>query len=126
MCKATKCKNCGSDLSIFNTAWAAEGAMYCTKECGLKAFTAKYGNNSEQYFNDVAEEVSTEDIGIIKTELFAAYSEACDLTTIFMDTYRCCDNALVSTEVVGFYYGMPNETDTEHFVGSLKAISWEV
>lgn len=116
------CAACDIDLATCDTIWAAEGALYCSRECGIEDFKHKYGDDAERCFNDVAEEVTPEDIGITTTEIFGAYSEHHDLTTIFKDTYRCANSTLVSTEVIGFYFGAPCDKDTETFSNSLKAV----
>ena len=116
------CAACDIDLATCDTIWAAEGTLYCSRECGIEDFKHMYGDDAERYFNDVAEEVTPEDIGITTTKIFCAYDEQYDLTTIFMNTFRCANETLVSTEVVGFYFGAPRDDDTETFIGSLKAI----
>ena len=117
-----KCAACDIDLATCDTIWAAEGALYCSRECGIEDFKHKYGDDAERCFNDVAEEVTPEDIGITRTEVFGAYSKHHDLTTIFKDTYRCVNDTLVSTEAVGFYHGAPCDDDTETYTGNLKAM----
>jgi hypothetical protein len=55
-----------------------------------------------------------------KFKVFEVYSGEHDITTIFRDEYNFTGD-LVSTEVVGFYYGQPNQEDTKIFTGKLKA-----
>ena len=54
-----------------------------------------------------------------RTETYAAYSEAHDMSFILKDTY--IGGAIISTEVIGFYYGEPNVEATLANCGSLKA-----
>lgn len=42
------------------------------------------------------------------------------MTFILKETVDA-DGEPLSTEVVGFYYGSPNEADTQKFTGELKA-----
>ena len=116
------CAACDIDLATCDIIWAAEGTLYCCKECGIEDYKYKYGNAAERYFNDVAEEVTPKDIGITCEETSTAYSTDTDTTTIFKEVSRRSNNTLVSTEVIGFYFGKPNKKDTERFAGSLKAV----
>lgn len=116
------CAACDIDLATCDTIWSAEGTLYCSRECGIEDFKHKYGDDAERCFNDVAEEVTPEEIGITSTEVFTAYSEEHDITTIFKDTHRCANSTLVSTEVIGFYFGRPCDSDTETFSNSIKAM----
>lgn len=59
------CTICDIDLATCNTIWAAEGNLYCSRECGIHDFMSVYGEDAEEYFDQVAEEISPEDIGII-------------------------------------------------------------
>lgn len=56
---------------------------------------------------------------MITHDIYTTYAPDTDITFIMKDTYEGED--VVATEVVGFYYGEPNETDTKEFIGSLKA-----
>ena len=47
------------------------------------------------------------------------YSPNADITFIMKETSN--ENGPVSTEVVGFYFGEPDEESTKRFVGKLKA-----
>ena len=53
------------------------------------------------------------------TEIITTYAPDTDITFILIETYQNEDP--ISTEVVGFYYGQPNEEDTERYIGNLKA-----
>lgn len=53
------------------------------------------------------------------TSIETVYAPAADITFIMRETTR--DGEPVSTEVVGFYYGEPDEESTQHFIGKLKA-----
>lgn len=52
-------------------------------------------------------------------ELYTAYAPNCDMTFIMRDVYD--GETPKSTEVVGWYYGEPNDEATECFIGKLKA-----
>ena len=43
---------------------------------------------------------------MITTENYTTYAEDTDITFILQDTF--IDNIIVSTEVIGFYYGKPD------------------
>lgn len=49
----------------------------------------------------------------------AYYSREADITFIMKETSN--EEGPVSTEVVGFYYGEPDEDSTHRFIGKLKA-----
>lgn len=115
------CVACDIDLATCEVLYSAEGAIYHSRECGITDFAVKYGGDAERYFNECVEEVTPEDIGITKSSIFTVYSKEADITTIFRDVTRRSNDTLVSTEVIGFYFGEPNEKDTELFMGSLKA-----
>ena len=115
------CVACDIDLATCDIIYSAEGALYHSRECGIEDFKHKYGADAERYFNECVEEVTPEDIGLVETSIFTAYSKEADMTTIFKDVTRCSNGSIVSTEVIGFYFGAPNKEDTETFIGSLKA-----
>ena len=54
------------------------------------------------------------------TEIQTAYSPESDMTFILKET-TSADGEPISTEVVGFYYGEPNERDTRNYLDHLKA-----
>ncbi len=54
------------------------------------------------------------------TEIVAAYSAEADMTFILKEV-TSADGAPISTEVIGFYYGDPNDELTKEYVGKLKA-----
>ena len=51
--------------------------------------------------------------------IYTVYSEEADMTFIMKD--MCEGEVVVSTEVIGFYYGEPDEEATEANTGCLKA-----
>ena len=56
----------------------------------------------------------------MKTEIITTYAPDTDITFILKET--CDENGdPISTEVVGFYYGQPDEKSTDYFIGKLKA-----
>ena len=54
------------------------------------------------------------------TEIKTAYSPEEDITFILREITSAEGDPL-STEVIGFYYGGPNERDTRNYIGHLKA-----
>lgn len=55
-------------------------------------------------------------------EIYTAYAAENDMTFIMCDTYEnASKEKLLSTEVIGFYFGEPTEEATKEFPGSLKA-----
>lgn len=57
----------------------------------------------------------------IITEIFTTYAPNTDMTFILRETYSDKEKEWVSTEVVGFYYGEPDDNSTQRFIGKLKA-----
>ncbi len=55
----------------------------------------------------------------MKTEITTAYAQQADMTFILLETYE--NSEITSTEVVGFYFGEPNDDSTQHYIGKLKA-----
>lgn len=53
-------------------------------------------------------------------EIFTAYAEHDDITFIMKDTYDENGNPC-KTEVIGWYYGEPNEQNTMDYMGDLIA-----
>lgn len=51
--------------------------------------------------------------------LYTTYSEELDVTFIMEDTIQ--DDDIIKTEVKGFYYGNPNDEDTEYYYNKLCA-----
>jgi hypothetical protein len=58
------CAACDTDLATCDTIWAAEGLLYCSRECGIHNFKTQYGDDAERHFDEVAEEINPRDIGI--------------------------------------------------------------
>lgn len=54
-----------------------------------------------------------------KTEVWTEYSESADMTFIMEGSN---DGKTAAMSVVGFYYGKPNDKDTEYFRGKTTAI----
>ncbi len=54
------CAACDIDLGTCDTIWAAGGAIYCSRTCGVHDY------QSEQAFDDEAEEINPTDIGIVR------------------------------------------------------------
>lgn len=54
------------------------------------------------------------------TEITTTYSADADMTFILKET-TSAEGDPISTEVIGFYYGAPNEEDTKNYIGKLKA-----
>lgn len=65
----TMCAACDIDLATCDIIFAAEGTLYCSRECGCHDF--QYMNNftvdeATKYFDEVAEEINPTDIGLTK------------------------------------------------------------
>ena len=56
----------------------------------------------------------------MKQVVFTTYAAEADMTFIMSDMLDS-DGEVKSTEVLGWYYGGPNEEDTKTFIGKLKA-----
>lgn len=69
------CAACDIDLGTCDTVWSAEGILYCSRECGIHDY------KDEARFNDVAEEVSTADIGLKKVCVWCMKTEDLHDTT---------------------------------------------
>ena len=59
------CAACDTDLAYCDTIQAAEGVLYCSKDCAVHDLRVKYGDKAEEVFNDAAEELVPRDIGIL-------------------------------------------------------------
>jgi len=76
----------------------------------------------------MAKQVNTQDNTITYTDdrlnnvktIYNVYSESSDMTFIMQDILENTTK-LISTEVIGFYYGKPDINSTEQYIGSLKA-----
>lgn len=55
----------------------------------------------------------------MKKEIYTAYASNSDMTFIMCDTYE--GENIKSTEVVGWYYGEPEDEATVAFTGKTKA-----
>ena len=53
-------------------------------------------------------------------EIYTTYAPETDMTFIMKDTFNTTGDIL-ETQVVGWYYGEPNEEDTRGFYGWLAA-----
>ena len=51
--------------------------------------------------------------------IYTTYASDTDITFILADVIE--QDEIISTEVLGFYYGSPNDADTENYIGKLKA-----
>ncbi len=57
------CAACDIDLGTCDTIWAAEGALYCSAECGIHDYETTHVD-AEKRFYAYAEEINPQDIGI--------------------------------------------------------------
>ena len=63
------CAACDIDLGTCDTIWAAGGALYCSRECGVHDYSMMSNisaEDAEQLFDDEAEEINPTDIGIVR------------------------------------------------------------
>jgi len=92
-----KCPICGSGYSGYPALSRRDNTTEICPKCGMvEAVNCMLANKGEE------------------VEVYTAYSEEADITFIMEDKGK-------TTRVVGFYYGEPNEEDTERFYGKLVA-----
>lgn len=63
------CAACDIDLGTCDTLWAAGGALYCSRECGIHDYSMMSNisaKDAEQLFDEEAEEINPTDIGIVR------------------------------------------------------------
>lgn len=53
-----QCSICNKDLATCESIWAAEGSMYCSRECGLQVY------KDDSMLDMFAEELSPDEIGL--------------------------------------------------------------
>lgn len=120
------CRHCGKDLTTVKEIHVVEGDHFCSRDHAIEwcindtILNVKEG--AIQWYEDKAEIVTPQDIGLVYEKKWVAYSKDTDVTTIFLS--RALDKdyeEVVSTEVIGFYFGEPDESSTETFTGQLKA-----
>lgn len=66
------CKTCGKDLSECESIWAAEGNLYCSRECGIQDYIVDTGvadntvgrEYATNLFDNASEELNPKDIGL--------------------------------------------------------------
>lgn len=125
----TRCRHCNKILALNGTAWTC-GPMFCSVECGVAWAKEMYSPEeymgeidlhikATRYFKDIAEEINREDYGA-RVERRTVYSEESDISTVFEDIYE--DDYLISSTIVGWYFGRPNAEYDEEYVGKLTAM----
>ena len=123
LCDSDVCHRCGKDLRTVKEIHASEGMHFCSKACAVEHYTDEVVKNAREsavaLYEDYAEIVTPVDIGITKDVLWHAYSREADLTTILLSVYA--GNEVISTEVVGFYFGEPSTENDNAYNGNLKA-----
>lgn len=117
------CHRCEKDLRTVQEIHVSEGMHFCSKACAVAHYTDEVIRNAREsaiaLYEDYAEIVKPVDIGITKEVLWHSYSKETDLTTILMSVYG--GSKVISTEVVGFYFGEPSTENDTLYKGSLKA-----
>lgn len=124
------CPMCGGVLAVQDTIQSVKGTLYCSKKCAVAGLMSEANMLSyadcktyaQLGFDAYAEEITPVDAGITKEEVFTAYSEDADMTTIFKSTRLVADDTEVMLQVIGFYWGEPDKTSTELFSGNLRAV----
>lgn len=120
------CANCSSDLVKASSIHVVDGEMFCSEDCAINHHMDEILMNAKEqakeWYNTYAEIVTPADIGIVYEKIWTAYSREADVTSIFLSRYldKEC-NETVSTEVIGFYWGEPNEADTAIYTGIVRA-----
>lgn len=124
--EAHTCARCRKDLTSLNEVHVVEGINFCSERCAIEHHIDETILNAKeiakQWYSDCAEIVTPIDMGLIFEKRWTAYSSEGDVTTIFLSRYldeECTET--ISTEVIGFYFGEPNEADTEEYSSSTKA-----
>lgn len=56
----------------------------------------------------------------MKTEILTTYAPDSDITFIMINTYDEFGEP-IATECAGWYYGEPNQRNTDAYIGNLKA-----
>lgn len=56
-----------------------------------------------------------------KKVIYPVYAEASEITFIMQDIIQKDTEKLISTEVIGFYYGCPDIETMKSYIGELKA-----
>ena len=56
----------------------------------------------------------------MREKIYEVYAENDEITFIMKDTYK--NDNIISVELVGFYFGEPDEAMTEKFINKIKAI----
>ena len=64
MNEATRCTTCEKDLATCDTIWAAGCGMFCSRKCGLHYFKQIFDDKAKQHFEEAAEEIIPEEIGL--------------------------------------------------------------
>lgn len=126
MIKTSRCEHCNCNLAREKEVHVVEGINFCSKRCAIEHLTDDIILNAKELaieeYNDKVEIVVPSDVGMVYEKIWTAYSRDTDTTTIFLS--KCLDEnfeEVISVEVVGFYFGEPNEQDTESYNGEIKA-----
>lgn len=118
------CQQCGKDLRTVEEIHVVEGMHFCSEKCAVEnqaeAVRSSAYELAQQWYNDCHEIVTPVDIGITYEEKWLTRSG--DINVIFLSKYRdAAHDELISTEVIGFYFGDVSDEATEKFSGKLKA-----
>lgn len=124
------CPMCGHILAVQDKIVSIDDTLYCSKDCAVAGIMSEVNMLSnvdcktyaQLRFDAYANEITPVDAGIAKEEIFTAYSEDADITTIFKSTRTVADNTEVRLQVIGFYWGEPNKKSTKLFSGNLIAV----
>lgn len=126
------CAYCGKSLVTVDEIHVVEGVHYCSKDCAIihiangiimnaKAHIMNAKAQAIEQYNNMIEIVTPTDIGICYEKIWTSYSRDTDVTTIFLS--KCLDEECMevkSVELIGFYFGEPNEDDTLSFTGEFS------
>lgn len=121
-----ECAHCGKELVKVDEVHVVEGINYCSKDCAIIHIMNDIIMNAKEqaieHYNNTAEVVNPTDIGMCYEKIWTAYSKDTDVTTIFLS--KCLDKECMevkTVEVVGFYFGEPDEASTTMYTGELRA-----
>lgn len=120
------CTQCGTDLTRAKEIHAVEGEHFCSADCAVTYRINELITNAKEiakeWYSSNAEVVTPVDIGLVHEKIWTTYNSGDDVTVIFRSIFLDKEGEeCLSTEIIGFYWGEPNEADTEKYTGCLKA-----
>lgn len=117
------CMLCGRDLRDVDEIHVVEGMHFCSEPCAINhqasVIIQSAYDTAQQWYNDCHEIVTPVDIGLVYEHKWVHRTELMNI--IFLSKYKDKRHSeLISTEVIGFYFGEESAEATEEFSGKLK------